>query len=444
MVSITWTEATIETVGRRGGMPNWVNSSFGIHTFLTFDSNANPNDITKFGSTVDYVWGASKKNINNWKKASPSIILSYYMPFTRDPSPHPTGTPPSSLPWFQKNYPELVLYQCDKKTPAWECYSGEACSHVSVPLDLTNPATLTYQINVGIIPASKAGYNSIALDNYDLQNSWSACGSYKGKNGAWVQLYDANDPIHDPQYTLDVLEWTRLASIAIHKLGLLVIPNYSKMTLDSNTLAVANYTDGFLAEGGFTSWNPKPNTSSFNIPPPFTNPTKFKQQVQFVRHLQNAGKGFFAINEWGEGPDYHLNPSCQPHNITRQVRQFVAAAFMMTNGESSGIFLTCTQCYGGDCGGVGNFSIWTPEFNAKVGVPMEEPTMNETNGVWSRLYSTGLTFVNPDNMNHYTVSLPKLSGSIWQDVYGNEITGSVINLEPATGMILVHEDIIHK
>ena len=27
----------------------------------------------------------------------------------------------SGLPWWQKNHPDMVLYRCDRTTPAWEC-----------------------------------------------------------------------------------------------------------------------------------------------------------------------------------------------------------------------------------------------------------------------------------------------------------------------------------
>ena len=58
-----------------------------------------------------------------------------------------------------------------------------------------------------------------------------------------------------------------------------------------------------------------------------TNPDKFKAQVEFIRNMQNYGKGFYAINEWGAGPDYGLNPAMIPYNITgdanRPIRQFV-------------------------------------------------------------------------------------------------------------------------
>ena len=69
----------------------------------------------------------------------------------------------------------------------------------------------------------------------------------------------------------------------------------------------------------------RPNTSSFSSPPPKTTPEKFEAQIKFVRHGQSLGKGYFSINEWGAGPDYGLNPSGQPQNISgvanRPIRQ---------------------------------------------------------------------------------------------------------------------------
>ncbi len=71
---------------------------------------------------------------------------------------------------------------------------------------------------------------------------------------------------------------------------------------------------------------------------------------------------------------YNLNPERIPYNISerygvqnRAIRQFSVAAFMMTNGGTSGVMLTCTSCYQGGAGGLGDMSVW-PEYAAKVGV----------------------------------------------------------------------------
>eukprot|EP00040_Diaphanoeca_grandis_P013809 m.69741 g.69741 ORF g.69741 m.69741 type:complete len:454 (-) comp24134_c1_seq2:106-1467(-) len=437
-VSITTTTGSSSVVETT--MATWHDSSEGIHAFLTFDSRATAENIAAYADRIDYVWGASSSHVAQWRNSSnPNVVLSYYIPFTRDPAPHTTGTPPTGLPWWIENHPELVLYQCDKKTPAWECFAGEGCAHVSVPLDLTNPATLEYQLSAAIVPAAKAGYNAIALDNYGLTNQWSACGSFSGPNGAWVQLYDATNPRDDKQYTQDVLDWTKRATERMHAIGLLVIPNFSEMNFDADTLIVANLTDGILAEAGFTIWDPVPNTSSMYTLPPFTTPEKFEAQVLFIRNLQQAGKGFFSINEWGPGPDYHLNPSCMPANITKSVRQFVVAAFMMTNTKSSGVFLTCIQCYGGGCGGLGNFSIWGPEWEAKVGTPQGEPSKDPLFGVWIRKYSDGIAFVNPST---HSVTLPLPTTSAWIDLYG-EKQSDTITMAPASGLVLLKSPASH-
>ena len=416
----------------------WANSSNGIHAFLTFDSHAAPTSISTYGKQIDFVWGATASHVPLWRAANPRAILSKYIPFTRDPAPSPSSK--DHLEWWRAHHPDLVLYRCDRQTPAWECFAGEGCRHTNVPLDLTRAGTLAYQMSAAVLPAKRAGYTAIALDNFGLRNTWKACGSFSGPNGSWAQLYDIDDPSSDPQYALDVVDWTRRASSAIHAAGLLVLPNWSDMRLeDANVRAVLNATDGVLAEAGFTEWNPVPNTSSFRSPPPLTNPSRFEAQVRYVRSLQRHGKAYFAINEWGAGPDYGLNPSRVPYNVTgdanRPLRQFIVASFMMVNGGACGIFLSCIQCYGGQGGGLGNLSIW-PEYAAPVGHPLNEPVKNETTGVWSRMYSSGLALVNPTAVSHH-VWLPT-SGAQWRDIYGGGVLKSpTVLLAPASALVLL-------
>lgn len=423
------------------GSTSFLNSSQGIHAFLTFDSKSSPASIAAYAGRIDYVWGASERNVPLWRNSSnANIILSKYIPFTRDPAAHVTGhgANATGLPWWEQNRPELVLYQCDRTTPAWECFSGEGCRHTDVPLDLTNPATLEYQMQVGVLPAKAKGYNAIAFDNYGTSNQWKACGAFKGPGGAWVQIYNATDPAHDPQYGLDVLNWTARAVDAIHAAGMLVIPNWSAYGSEHAT-AIAGLVDGVLAEAGWCEWNPVPNTTSFTTPPPKTTPSRFAAQLAFVRSLQRQGKGYFAINEWGAGPDYGLNPSAIPHNITRDVRQFVVAAFMLSNGRSSGVFLSCIQCYGGGSGGLGNFSIWEPEYSADVGTPEGEPSQTPA-GIWVRRYSRGLAAVNPAATEQAFV-LPPLTdqqqGLVYRDLYHDTPLSGSVMLPPASGLVLV-------
>ena len=79
-----------------------------------------------------------------------------------------------------------------------------------------------------------------------------------------------------------MLDWTKRASKAIHSVGLLVIPNFSSDSLSEEALEVGNYTDGILAEGGFTGWSPEPNHTTMTTPPPKTTPEKFEAQVRLL------------------------------------------------------------------------------------------------------------------------------------------------------------------
>ena len=59
----------------------------------------------------------------------------------------------------------------------------------------------------------------------DADNEWGACGSFSGPNGSWVQKYDAQNPKDDPQYALDVLDWTRRFVEACHREGTRKLPH---------------------------------------------------------------------------------------------------------------------------------------------------------------------------------------------------------------------------
>ena len=123
----------------------------------------------------------------------------------------------------------------------------------------------------------------------------------------------------------------------------------------------------------------------------------------------------------------------------RAIRQFVTAAFMMVNGGTCGVFLTCIQCYGGGDGGggLGNFSLW-PEYSAPVGAPMGEPEKDPGAGVWLREYSAGIAIVNPGATVQAVGLPPKWANCSWVDLYGQPVTDAGhVPLQPASGLVLL-------
>jgi len=407
-------------------LSKWVNSSEGIHAFLTFNSAMDESATRTWASKFDYVWGASADSIPWWSSANAASIISYYMPYTRDP----TGE--HNISWWQLNYPALVLYKCDRVTPAYECYAGEPCpdgNHPDVPLDIGNPDTVAVQVKLGVAPAAAAGYTALALDNFALDNDWKACGSFSGPGGAWVQRYTGAHT--DPAYTADVLKWTAAIVNASHELGMLVIPNYQEDDLSPRGVAVAALTDGILDEGGFLSWGPGNNWNWTD--PAAMNAAEFATKLAWVRHLQTTGKGYYPISEWGPGKDYDENPSQYPYNITgdanRWVRQYTIAAYLLGKGDASGIYLVCIQCYG-------NVSYW-PEYTAPVGHALSEPLLDASSGIWARNYSAALVLLNPAVSGSPPQSYALPAGYAYTDLWGGSVPAGPLAINATRGAVLL-------
>ena len=154
------TKAAI-TASPPSSLQQWPNTTdFGVHTFLTFDTGVSPSSITadrlsNYGS-YGYVWGASLPHVPLYTKALPSLVTSKYIPYAWAPNAS------QSLAWWQRTHPSFVLYKCDRKTPAW--YGGLV--NRNMPLDVTNPGVVQWQVNEYARVAAAAGYESIAADMF--------------------------------------------------------------------------------------------------------------------------------------------------------------------------------------------------------------------------------------------------------------------------------------
>ena len=70
----------------------WKDTTDGIHAFLTFDSKVDPSLAAPYADRIDYVWGSTESKISWWRASkNPNVVLSKYIPFTRDPPS--VGTP---------------------------------------------------------------------------------------------------------------------------------------------------------------------------------------------------------------------------------------------------------------------------------------------------------------------------------------------------------------
>ena len=363
-----------------------------IHLFLSFDYKiSNPAAVA---SHYDFVWGASVGNVAAFRSGNPNIFISYYIPFHRDNGTFSNSGAYHDLAYWKAVHPDWVLYKCDRVTPAYEF------GNPNMPLDFANPAVLSWQIQTYAQPASESGYDGIAADNVDLQNQFGACGVYI--NGQWVHRYTGQ--LDDPRWRTDVINWLAQMQQALHHLRhpLALIPNFSIDGLspsDPLTQQVISHIDGLEDEEGFTRYGDGYLTGS-----------AWLQRIQLIESVQQQHKPYYIINQF---------PSVGHAEI-----QWALASYLMGKEYSAALFISTIQGYGAD--------LRYDEYNIQIGSP--KGPMYQTQNVYMRDYSHGLSIVNPSATDSYTVTLN--ADGHYRDVSG-DLVGQTITMPPHSGMVLL-------
>ena len=386
--SPTSTSSTVNKPQLRPFADTWNN----IHLFLAFDYNiSDPAAVAKY---YDFTWGASSHHVAAWHLANPNIFLTYYIPFHRDNGTFSNNKALHDLTYWKTAHPDWVLYKCDRVTPAYEFGAP------NMPLDFANPALVTWQIQSYAQPASERGYDGIAADNLDLQNQFGACGIYR--DGRWMQRYTGQ--LNDPRWRTDVINWLTRMQQALHHLRhpLALIPNFSIDGLSpSNPLIqqLVSTIDGIEDEEGFTRFGDGYLTGN-----------AWLQRIQLIESVQKQHKPYYIINQF---------PSVDHAEI-----QWALASYLMGKEHSAALFISTSQGYGVD--------LRYDEYNMQIGSP--KGPMYQTQNVYMRDYSHGLSIVNPSAADSYTVTLK--ADSHYRDVSGNPV-GQTITMPPHSGMVLL-------
>jgi hypothetical protein len=382
--------ATYSSTGAR--IRRFIDTWNNIHLFLSFDYRIP--DPAAIARRYDFAWGAKVDHVAALRSGNPNIFLTYYMPFHRDKGTFSDEKAYHDLAYWRAVHPDWVLYKCDRVTPAYEF--GDP----NVPLDFANPALVAWQIRTYAKPASKSGYDGIAADNVNLQNQFGACGVYR--NGQWVQRYSGQ--INDPQWRADVITWLTRMQQAVYSLRhpLALIPNFSIDDLSpSNPLMqqVVSHIDGIEDEEGFTRYGDGYLTGS-----------AWLQRIQLIESVQKQHKPYYIVNQF---------PSVGHAEI-----QWALASYLMGKEHSAALFISTIQGYGADLRYDG--------YNMQIGSP--KGPMYQTQNVYMRDYSDGLSIVNPSATDSYTVTLN--ADSHYSDISGNPV-GQTFTMPPHSGMVLL-------
>ncbi len=382
--------ATHSSTGAR--IRHFIDTWNNIHLFLSFDYKVP--DPAAIARHYDFAWGSEVYHVAALRSGNPNIFLTYYIPFHRDKGTFSDEKAYHDLAYWRAVHPDWVLYKCDRVTPAYEF--GDP----NMPLDFANPALIAWQIGTYAEPASESGYDGIAADNVDLQNEHGACGVYR--NGQWMQHYSGQ--INDPQWRADVITWLTRMQRALHSLRhpLALIPNLSFAGLspsDPLMQHVMSHIDGMEDEEGFTLFGDGYLTGS-----------AWLQRIQLMESVQEQHKPYYIINQF---------PSVGHAEI-----QWALASYLMGKEHSAALFISTFQGYGAD--------LRYDEYNMRIGSP--KGPMYQTQNVYMRDFSHGLSIVNPSATVSYTVTLK--AGSHYTDVSGNPV-GQTITMPPHSGMVLL-------
>ena len=380
--------------GDTPGIAQFIDTWNNTHLFQSFDySISNPAIIAKH---YDFVWGAAVSHIAAIRSGNPKIYISYYIPFHRDSGTFSDISAYHDLTYWKANHPDWILYKCDRVTPAYEF--GDP----NMPLDFANPALVSWQIQSYARPASERGYDAIAADNVNLQNFYHACGVYI--HGKWVQRYSGQ--LDDPQWRADIVSWLARMQQALHHLRhpLALIPNLALGNLspgDRLVQQVVSHIDGVLDEDGFTDGARGYLTGS-----------SWVQRIQFMESVQAQYKPYYVVNQF------------QIHSISRDQVQWALASYLMGKEHTAAVFISTYQGYGADT----RYN----EYNAQIGSPQDN--MYQSQNVYWRDYTNGLSIVNPNPGETYEVTLR--AGRKYIDLYGSPV-GQTITLPPHSGIVLL-------
>lgn len=335
---------------------------------------------------VYYIWG-SRQAIQ-----PEGVAGSKYFPVIRNPDRK------LDLKWYQENHPDWIMYQEDRKTPAY----GYIYSYGGlVPLDVSNPEVREYYLQKFIVPSVNAGYKVVAMDNVDLGNWPKAAGRYSGDK--WVQLYTGRR--NDEAFHKNMIGWIQFLKDKLNPLGVAVVANIKATTAPEHVvLKTIDAVDAWLDENGFAH-------RGINV-----TDDKWEKAIAIINKIAPE-KGYISINQMkGE----HAS------DWPKEQVEYVIGSYLLTRGPKS----LLAMCSYTDKAIYHHF-FYRKEMDTDIGEPVSAP-VKESSGLWVRKFTKGIVVVNSSSKQKHIYNLPK---GKWKTL-DNEIVKGNLVVPPASARVL--------
>jgi hypothetical protein len=370
--------------------PKFMPKTFdGIHVFQTFDGYVPWKDAKAHGVRYDMVWGAGVPG--NWSQSNPSILNMWYIPMTTD------GDQKNTLDWWLAFHPDWIVYKCDGVTPAWSQGLPQ------IPLDISNPDAVAWQIQTYATKAEAQGYSGMAADLVGFGNLNHACGVWM--NGLWVQKFSGQSS--DPAWTQAVQNWASYAHTYLHSLPrpLLLaanhVPTHASLG-DPNEQAILANIDIDDDEAGFSNFGGGPASDA-----------QFNSEVGWMRYTQSIGHAYMVTDRW------------KTASVTAAQLDWSIATYLMGKRGAASLDVVDSHGYG--------YEYYYPQYNASIGHACGK--MYAAQGVYLRRYSGGLAIVNTKPGQSFTVNLPQAA---YTSIEGGAVQSPVL-VGGSTGMVLLKQ-----
>lgn len=394
-----------------------VPSSSTTPLFVTFDAGIPPSDITPtvtpFLHQIKFVWGASTRNVDAWRRASPNTSLSYYMPYSRSPA----ASVGFDLAFWLSEHPDWILYRCDRRTVAF--WDGESGNTGSVPLDFTSPDVIEWQVRNQSTFADAMGYDAMAFDNFGGgaragANPGQACGVFD-RNGTWSyrfgQMSDQyNDTASRPVMIDASVAWLESVRSLMRDVTprLDIVPNLcvdNAGWVDSdNAKRVAESVTGILSERGFSSWGAGRIQEH-----------ELLDEYRWMEMLSSKNKSYYSINE------------ISSEEWSETWIEWCLGAFFIGMTDTSALWIGTIQGYGS----------WSyqSQFAANLGSPVSRRYRTGTDWpiLMRRNFSNGCVLLNPSQ-----TSATALLTEEYFSLNGSLVSPGRLILDAQTARVLLH------
>ena len=368
-----------------------------------FDFRMTSSQATATAKEISYLWGGGSGSRGAtpllWQAANPSLVdILYFYQGTDDPrlSGH-------TLSWFMTHHSNWVVYDCDAKNRPTKTVAYQPGLGAAVPLDISNPDVIDYQIHVAADAAIRSGNNAIGSDQtvfFDFdggqQPGWFGCGIYAGPNFTNFQrrwgYRGAGFPNDDPKWASDTAAWVKTAKYILTT-DVVLAPHHLKLAInhplgnpaDPKESVLMKNADMELDEVGFADYGKYTR-----------EPWLLSDTLSYMTFVQSRGSAFLIVDKFGTNS--HGTPPTA--GITNdELTWAIATDLLGTQGRSA--FYVTHGPYG-----VPSYFPSYATVNSRIGSACGAYARNASGHVFYRRYTHGLVLANDGGAGRERFTLP--------------------------------------